>query len=69
MINLIKPNAHFTIILLVTLATSAIIVFSFKIYFWLRQVARDKETVELRLRASELRYRTFFEGAPLVGLV
>jgi PAS domain S-box-containing protein len=39
------------------------------LFIRLRQVVRDKSEVELKLRASEIRYRTFFEGAPLVGLV
>ena len=69
MINFIAPNALSTIILLVTLISCVIIVFSLQTYFRLRQVARDKEVVELRLRASELRYRVFFESAPYVGVV
>lgn len=69
MINFIEPDAQNKIILLVTLASCAVIIFSLQTFFRLRQVARDKETVELKLRASELRYRVFFESAPYVGVV
>ncbi len=69
MINFIDPDTHAKISLLVTLVSCAIVIFSFQTYFRLRQVARDKETVELKLRASELRYRAYFESAPYVGVV
>ena len=69
MINFFEPKSLSEIILLFTLLIFVTIVFSSLIYFRLKQVARDKATVELKLRASELRYRTFFEAAPLVGIV
>lgn len=67
--DLIGPDTFSKIILLITLTICAITVFSYRTYYRLRQVARDKATVELQLRASELRYRAFFEGAPFVGVV
>jgi PAS domain S-box-containing protein len=67
-IKFLKPEAISTFVLLLTLTVCLIIIFSSQIYLRLRQVARDKAEVELKLRASELRYRVFFESAPNIGV-
>ena len=63
------PYAYWQFLLFIALIICAISIFALQTYLSLRQVARDKKTVETKLSASEMRYRIFFESAPYAGVV
>ena len=63
-----NPFFDLALLIVITVLIVSLIAF-FKIFRSLKRIAHDKEVIEIKLRASELRYRAFFEAAPYAGMV
>ncbi len=68
--NSIWHNTWFDLALLTTITILVIcLIILFYVFRSLKRTVRDKALVEIKMRDSELRYRTFFESAPYAGMV